>query len=199
MNNIYPVFNHILSRRHKEDFLKQKAKVIWFTGLSGSGKTTLASGLEKRLFNEGYLVQMLDGDNIRSGINNNLGFSDLDRKENIRRIAEISKLFLNCGVILLCAFISPTDKIRDLAKEIIGEKDFLEVFVNTPLEICENRDPKGLYKKARKGEIQKFTGISSPFETPKKPFLNIDNSNPDINQTIETLFKKINKEITFKL
>jgi len=192
MNNIYPVYNQIISRQQKEDFLKQKAKVIWFTGLSGSGKTTLASGLEKRLFNE-------DGDNIRSGINNNLGFSVLDRKENIRRIAEISKLFLNCGVILLCTFISPTDEIRDLAKEIIGANDFLEIFVNTPLETCENRDPKGLYKKARKGEIQKFTGISSPFEEPKKPFLNIDNSNPDINQTIEVLFKKINKEITFTI
>jgi len=176
-NHIHTTFDKIKDRHAKEIYLKQHAKVIWFTGLSGSGKTTLASLLEKRLFELNYFCQILDGDNVRSGINKNLHFTEKDRMENIRRIAEISKLFMNCGIILICAFISPTNEMRQMAKEIIGEDDFLEVFVNTPLEVCEKRDPKGLYKKARKGEIKNFTGISAPFETPDKPFIEIDNSN----------------------
>jgi adenylylsulfate kinase len=196
--NIHPVFDKITQREHKEKLLNQRAKVIWFTGLSGSGKTTLASALEKKLFDEGFFVQILDGDNIRTGINNNLGFSELDRFENIRRIAEVSKLFLNCGVILLCSFISPTEEIRSMAKNIIGKENFLEIFVNTPLNICEQRDPKGLYKKARKGEIKNFTGISSPFENPKNPFLNINNTNNAIEATIENIFQKIKPKINYK-
>ena len=196
-NNIHPTFDKIKDRKDKEIFLKQKAKVIWFTGLSGSGKTTLASMLEKRLFELNYFCQILDGDNVRSGINKNLRFTDEDRVENIRRISEVSKLFMNCGIILLCAFISPTNEMRQMAKDIIGEEDFLEVFVDTPLEVCEQRDPKGLYKKARSGEIKNFTGISAPFEAPKSPFLNVKNTNPDTNETIREMLIKILPEIKF--
>lgn len=169
--NIFSVFDEILSRKDKEDFLNQNSKVIWLTGLSGSGKTTIAKILERELHSRGYFTQLLDGDNIRSGINKNLGFSEEDRVENIRRIAEISKLFLNCGVITINCFVSPTKAIRKMAKEIIGENDFLEVFVDTPLEICEQRDPKGLYQKARAGKIADFTGITSPFEAPDDAYI----------------------------
>ncbi|MBN1925491.1 MAG: adenylyl-sulfate kinase [Prolixibacteraceae bacterium] len=196
-NHIYTVFDKIKDRYAKEIYLKQRAKVIWFTGLSGSGKTTLASLLEKKLFELNYFCQILDGDNVRSGINKNLKFTEEDRLENIRRIAEVSKLFMNCGIILICAFISPTNEMRNLAKEIIGDNDFLEVFVDTPLEICEQRDPKGLYKKARAGEIKNFTGISAPFELPDKPFLVVKNDNPDIEETIRAMLLKILPEIRF--
>ena len=196
-SEIHPVFDKIKDRKAKEIYLKQQAKVIWFTGLSGSGKTTLASLLEKRLFELNYFCQILDGDNVRSGINKNLNFTEVDRMENIRRIAEVSKLFMNCGIILICAFISPTREMREMAKEIVGENDFLEIFVDTPLDVCENRDPKGLYKKARKGEIKNFTGISSPFEVPEKSFISVDNTNPDINKTVRELLIKIVPEIRF--
>ncbi len=142
------------------------------TGLSGSGKTTIAVALERMLAKKNVLTQILDGDNIRSGINNNLGFTDEDRKENIRRIAEVSKLFVNCGVVTLNCFVSPTREIRQQAKDILGD-DMLEVFVNTPFEECEKRDVKGLYAKARAGEIKNFTGLDAPFEAPEKPFLDV--------------------------
>lgn len=196
-NHIYTTFDKIKDRNAKEIYLKQRGKVIWFTGLSGSGKTTLASMLEKQLFEFNYFCQILDGDNVRSGINKNLRFTEEDRLENIRRIAEVSKLFMNCGIILICAFISPTNEMRNLAKEIIGENDFLEVFVNTPLEVCEQRDPKGLYKKARAGEIKNFTGISSPFEVPENPFIEVDNTKPDMDETVKELLRKILPEIRF--
>lgn len=163
---VFPEFHKIIQRSDKETFLKQRSKVIWLTGLSGSGKTTLGSCLEKELFSKGYLTQMLDGDNIRSGINCNLTFTGEDRYENIRRIAEVSKLFLNCGIIVICCFISPTHEIRTMARKIIGAEDFIEIFVNSPLEVCEQRDMKGLYKLARDGKIRDFTGIDSPFEAP---------------------------------
>ncbi|RLD90270.1 MAG: adenylyl-sulfate kinase [Bacteroidetes bacterium] len=196
-NNIHTVFDKIKGRQDKEVFLKQKAKVIWFTGLSASGKTTLAGMLEKRLFELNYFCQILDGDNVRSGINKNLNFTNKDRLENIRRIAEVSKLFMNCGIILLCAFISPTNEMRQMAKEIIGEDDFLEVFVDTPLEVCEQRDPKGLYKKARGGEIKNFTGISAPFEPPENPFIVVNNTNPNLEETIKQMLIKILPELKF--
>ncbi len=196
-NNIHPVFERIKDRHAKEIYLKQHAKVIWFTGLSGSGKTTLASMLEKKLFELNYFCQILDGDNVRSGINKNLRFTEEDRVENIRRIAEVSKLFMNCGIILICAFISPTEEIRQMARQIIGEEDFLEVYVNTPIEVCEQRDPKGLYKKARSGEIKDFTGVSSPFEAPKNPFIAVDNTNPNMEETVRLMLKKIIPEIKF--
>jgi adenylylsulfate kinase len=197
MENIHTVFEKIKDRKAKEIYLKQRAKVIWFTGLSGSGKTTLASNLEKRLFELNYFCQILDGDNVRSGINKNLRFTEEDRLENIRRIAEVSKLFMNCGIILICAFISPTNEMRQMAKDIIGDEDFLEVFVDTPLEVCEQRDPKGLYKKARAGEIKNFTGISSPFEAPEQPFIHVDNTNPNTDETIRQMLLKILPEIRF--
>jgi adenylylsulfate kinase len=197
MNDIYTVFDKIKDRQEKEIVLKQQAKVIWFTGLSGSGKTTLASLLEKKLFELNYFCQILDGDNVRSGINKNLMFTDEDRVENIRRIAEVSKLFMNCGIILLCSFISPTNEIRKMAKDIVGKDDFLEIFIDTPIEVCESRDPKGLYKKARKGEIKNFTGISSPFEIPENSFLKVDNTNPNTEKTVKEMLLKILPEINF--
>lgn len=189
--NIFPVFDSILGRTEKETLLHQKAVVIWFTGLSGSGKTTIAIGLEKALNGKGILTQVLDGDNIRAGINNNLGFSDEDRKENIRRIAEVSKLFLNCGIVTINCFVSPTNEIRQQAKDIIGEQDFLEIFINTPMEICEQRDVKGLYKKARAGEIKDFTGISSPFEAPLHPFLEVKTENKTVEQSVKEILSKV--------
>ncbi|WP_346862589.1 adenylyl-sulfate kinase [uncultured Draconibacterium sp.] len=197
MKNIHPVFDKIVSREAKEIRLKQKAKVIWFTGLSGSGKTTVSSALEKKLFEMGYFTQLLDGDNIRSGINNNLTFSEEDRTENIRRIAEMAKLIMNCGVIVLCAFISPTDDIRNLAKRIIGEDDFIEVFIDTPLEVCEKRDVKGLYEKARKGLIKNFTGVSAPFENPVDADVIIDTSEVPLAQSVEKVFEKILEQISY--
>jgi adenylylsulfate kinase len=194
--NIYPVFDRIYDRKVKEEILRQSAKVIWFTGLSGSGKTTLASNLEKELFFRRFFCQVLDGDNIRTGINNNLGFSDEDRLENIRRIAEVSKLLLNTGMITICSFISPTEQIRGLARSIIGEKDFIEIFLNPPLEVCEQRDTKGLYKKARAGIIKDFTGISAPFERPGNPDLEIDTSQLGIKESVDLIFATIIDRIT---
>ena len=171
--HIYPSYDQMVTRESKEWLLQQHAKVVWFTGLSGSGKTTIARDLEKALYEMGHTTMLLDGDNVRAGINNNLGFSPEDRHENIRRIAETAKLFLDCGVITLCCFVSPTEELRQLAKGIIGAKDFIEVYVNTPIEECERRDVKGLYAKARKGEIADFTGISAPFEPPLHPAFEI--------------------------
>ena len=194
--NIYPVFDRIYDRKVKEEILRQSAKVIWFTGLSGSGKTTLAANLEKELFFRRFFCQVLDGDNIRSGINNNLGFNQVDRLENIRRIAEVSKLLINTGMITLCSFISPTHEIRQMAKNIIGENDFIEIFLNPPLEVCEQRDTKGLYKKARAGIIKDFTGISSPFEAPENPDVEIDTSMTTIKDSVDLIFNAIIDRIT---
>lgn len=185
--NIFPVFHKIIQRGDKEKRLGQKAVVLWFTGLSGAGKTTLAKRLEEELFARNYMVQILDGDNIRSGINNNLSFSDDDRRENIRRIAEVSKLFLNCGIIAINSFISPTQEIRHLARNIIGKDDFIEVYINAPLQVCEKRDVKGLYAKARKGEIKDFTGISSPFELPEEADLEIRTDLLSIEESVQKL------------
>ena len=165
--------------------------MIWFTGLSGSGKSTLAIALERELHQKGILCRILDGDNIRSGINNNLGFSEADRTENIRRIAEVAKLFVDCGIVTLAAFISPTNAIRQMAAEIIGKEDFLEVYVSTPIEECEKRDVKGLYAKARRGEIKDFTGISSPFEQPESPFITLDTSCQPLEESVKSLMAKI--------
>jgi adenylylsulfate kinase len=173
LQHIHPIFDKTLQRTDKEAILNQKAIVIWMVGLSGSGKSTIAKALETDLHQRGYLTQLLDGDNLRTGINNNLSFSEADRLENIRRAAEVSKLFLNCGIITICSFISPTEEIRDIARNIVGSNDFFEVYINAPLEICEQRDVKGLYKKARAGEIKSFTGIDSPFEAPKNPSLEL--------------------------
>lgn len=194
--NIYPIFEKMLQRKDREALLKQKGMMIWFTGLSGSGKSTLAIALERELYKQGILCRILDGDNIRSGINNNLGFSEADRTENIRRIAEVSKLFVDCGIVTIAAFISPTHAIRRMASEIIGEDDFLEVYVSTPIEECERRDVKGLYAKARRGEIKEFTGISSPFEAPEHPFISIDTSRQSLADSMKILLEAVSPKIT---
>lgn len=194
-NNIFPVFERMLQRSHKEKLLRQNSKVLWVYGLSGSGKTTMAVALEKALHDRGFLTQLLDGDNVRSGINNNLTFTTEDRAENLRRIAEVNKLFYNCGVITINCFISPLKENRDTVRQIIGGKDFIEIFVDTPLEECERRDVKGLYKKARAGEIKNFTGIDAPFEVPENPEIRIETigKSPEqlVAEILETVLPKL--------
>lgn len=197
-NNIYPVFDKMLGRADKESLLGQHGLMVWFTGLSGSGKSTVAIALERELQRRGILCRLLDGDNIRTGINNNLGFSEADRIENIRRIAEVSKLFVDTGIVTLATFISPMRQMRQMAADIIGREDFIEVYVSTPVEECERRDVKGLYARARKGEIKNFTGISAPFEAPENPALAIDTSRLSLQQSVEAVLQlilpKINKK-----
>ena len=190
--NIYPIFDRMLTRADKEQLLGQRGMMIWFTGLSGSGKSTIAIALERELQRRRLLCRILDGDNIRSGINSNLGFSPEDRVENIRRIAEVGKLFVDTGIITLAAFISPTNELRRMAARIIGEQDFYEVYVSTPLEECERRDVKGLYAKARRGEIRDFTGISAPFEVPEHPALSLDTSQITVEESVDRILKLIN-------
>lgn len=185
--NIYPIFDRMMSRDDKEQLLKQRGMMLWFTGLSGSGKSTVAIALERELHSRGLLCRILDGDNIRSGINNNLGFSAEDRVENIRRIAEVGCLFVDTGIITIAAFISPNNQLREMAAEIIGKDDFVEVFVSTPLEECEKRDVKGLYAKARRGEIKNFTGISAPFEAPEHPDITLDTSKLPVEESVKIL------------
>lgn len=184
MEHIHPIFDQLISRKERERFLNQKATVFWFTGLSGSGKSTIAKGVERTLFNKGYFSQVIDGDNVRSGLCGNLGFKMDDRRENIRRVAELCKLYIDSGIVVLASFISPTLEIRKMAQEIIGEEDFKEIFVNTPIEECERRDVKGLYKKARKGEIRGFTGIDSPYEPPVLPDLEVKTLNQSVQSSI---------------
>jgi adenylylsulfate kinase len=193
--NIHAIFDKLLPRSEREQLLGQRAKVLWLTGLSGSGKSTLAVGLQRALHADGKLVYVLDGDNVRTGINNNLGFSEEDRTENIRRIAEVAKLFLDAGVITICSFVSPTNEIRALAKGIVGENDFLEVYVNASLDACEQRDVKGLYAKARKGEIKDFTGIHQPFEAPVKADLELRTDQLSIEECLGQLTTFVNKHI----
>jgi len=185
--NIYPIFDRMMSRDDKEQLLRQRGMMLWFTGLSGSGKSTVAIALERELHSRGLLCRILDGDNIRSGINNNLGFSAEDRVENIRRIAEVGRLFVDTGIITIAAFISPNNQLREMAAKIIGKDDFVEVFVSTPLEECEKRDVKGLYAKARRGEIKNFTGISAPFEAPEHPDITLDTSKLPVEESVKIL------------
>lgn len=191
MEHIYPIFDKMLTRADKENLLGQRGLMVWFTGLSGSGKSTIAIALERELQKRGLLCRILDGDNIRSGINNNLGFSEEDRIENIRRIAEVGKLFVDTGIITIAAFISPNNALREMAANIIGKNDFMEIYVSTPLEECERRDVKGLYAKARRGEIKNFTGISAPFEAPVHPALSIDTSKLSVEESVAELLKLI--------
>lgn len=197
-NNIHPTFDKILKREDKEKLLNQHSIVIWITGLSGSGKSTIAEVLELELHRRGYLTKLLDGDNVRTGINNNLGFSEGDRKENIRRIAEVSKLFMKGGVILINCFISPTKEIRDQAREIVGEEDFFEIYVNTPLAVCEQRDIKGLYAKARAGLIKNFTGIDSPYEAPQNPAVEINTIEEKTEQSVQKILDVLLPRIEYK-
>ncbi len=197
-DNIHPEFSRMLNREDKEDLLKQSAKVFWLYGLSGSGKSTLANALERKLSEKGYYTVLLDGDNIRSGLNKGLGFSDEDRLENIRRIAEVAKLFMNNGAIVITSFITPTCNLRELAKSTIGEADFSEIYIKCSFEKCEDRDVKGLYAKAKKGEIPQFTGKGSSFEEPQTTDLTVDTEQESIEKSLEILsefvYPKIGKQ-----
>ena len=197
MDHVFPVFDQILNRREKEEMLGQRGCALWLTGLSGSGKTTLARQTEKELSAQGFLTQVLDGDNIRTGINSNLGFGKEDRQENIRRIAEVTKLFVQCGIVTMNSFISPSQEMRDMAKAIIGPDDFLEVFVDAPLEVCEQRDVKGLYKKARAGQIPNFTGISAPYESPLKPDIHVHTGNLSVEDSVRHIIEVVMPRISF--
>lgn len=196
-NNIHPIFDKMLSREDKEQQLSQRGLTLWFTGLSGSGKSTIAVALERRLTDEGFLCRILDGDNIRCGINSDLGFSEDDRRENIRRIAEVCKLFTHTGIITIAAFVSPTNDLREIARRIIGDEDMMEVYVSTPLAECERRDVKGLYAKARRGEIKDFTGISSPFEAPANPEIEIDTTSRSVEECVDIVYEMIKNKIRY--
>jgi adenylylsulfate kinase len=193
--HIHPIFDRLLQREDREKRLNQRSKVLWLTGLSGSGKSTIAQLLERELYNKGYFAQVLDGDNIRAGLCNNLGFSEEDRSENIRRIAEAAKLYLHSGVISINSFISPTIEIRKMAAEIIGPDDFIEIYINAPLEVCEARDVKGLYAKARQGIIKGFTGIDQPYEAPVNPALEIRTDKCTIEEAVTRIYEFIGPKI----
>jgi adenylylsulfate kinase len=197
VNHIYPITTKV-SRSQREQLLNQKTKLIWFTGLSGSGKSTLAVQLEAQLFERGFKTYLLDGDNIRSGLNKDLSFSDEGRVENIRRIGEVSKLMMDSGIIVLSAFISPFNADREQVKEIVGVDNYIEVFVDTPIEICEQRDVKGLYKKARAGEIKNFTGIDSPYEKPQKSDVVVPTDRLSVNDSLDLLLNYILPRITIQ-
>lgn len=180
VENIFPVFDRMISRKVREEKLDQKGCVLWLTGLSGAGKTTLALAFERKMYEDGKLVKILDGDNIRSGLNGDLDFTAAGRKENIRRISEVAKLFADTGIITVCCFVSPTKELRELAKSITGPADFHEIYIKASLETCENRDVKGLYKKSRAGEVKNFTGVSDGFEAPENPDLIIETDKNNI-------------------
>lgn len=189
-NHIHPTVFKVSSEQRKGR-LKQSPKLIWFTGLSGSGKSTLANAVESQLFEDGYMTYLLDGDNIRTGLNKDLGFSDEDRIENIRRIAEVSKLMMDAGLLVVSAFISPFQEEREMIAKLVGEENFLEVFVDCPIEICEQRDVKGLYAKARKGIIKNFTGIDSPYEEPLHPAVHIHSDQEELNKSVQKVIQTI--------
>jgi adenylylsulfate kinase len=194
LNNLYPIHTQV-SQQQRQELLKQRAKLIWFTGLSGSGKSTLAVQLEAQLFKKGYKTFLLDGDNIRTGLNKDLSFTDEGRVENIRRIGEVAKLMLDSGVIVLSAFISPFKSDRDQVKKIVGVENCIEVFVDTPIEICEQRDVKGLYKKARAGEVKNFTGIDSPYERPENADIVIPTHQMSVDEALGLLNKLVEPRI----
>lgn len=197
MSNIFPIQTKV-SRAQREELLNQKPLLIWFTGLSGSGKSTLAVQLEAVLHSKGYKTYLLDGDNIRAGVNKDLSFTDADRIENIRRIGEVANLMLDSGMVVLSAFISPFQADRDQVKKIVGAESYFEVFVDTPLEVCEQRDVKGLYKKARAGEIKNFTGIDSAYEIPASPDIIIQTHILSVNDSLDLLFSAVEKKIALR-
>lgn len=190
MKHIYP-FESKVSNEQRKHLLKQEPRLVWFTGLSGSGKSTLALRLEHYLFHQGYKVYLLDGDNIRNGLNKDLNFTEQGRKENIRRVGEVAKLMLDAGLVVLCAFISPYEEERAYVEELIGKSRFIEVFVNCSLDVCEERDTKGLYAKARQGTIPNFTGISAPYESPLKPDIEIKTDAESIEDSLYKLIRFI--------
>lgn len=179
--------NHSITKEQRGKQKKQKPLIIWFTGLSGSGKSTLANVLETKLHTLNFHTYLLDGDNLRYGLNSDLGFDELSRTENIRRVGEIAKLLLDSGLIVLCTFISPFQKDREFVRNLVEKDEFIEVFVDTPLEICEQRDPKELYKKARSGEIKNFTGIDGLYEAPTNPEIHLDNHSAGLNDNLDII------------
>jgi len=181
--------DHHVSKAERAEIKQQNPCILWFTGLSGSGKSTIANAVEAALLVQNKHTYLLDGDNIRMGLNRGLTFSHEDRIENIRRIGEVSKLFVDAGLIVLTAFISPFQKDRDMVRQLVEEREFIEVFIDTPLQICEQRDPKGLYKKAREGKIQNFTGIDSPYEAPNTPEIHIENDKISIDKAVEQILR----------
>lgn len=183
----------LVNKENREKLLKQKGVVVWYTGLPSSGKSTIAHAVEKELYDRGHLIYVLDGDNIRHGLNKNLGFSPQDREENIRRIGEVAKLFANAGLIAMTAFISPYREDRDRARQLLREGEFIEVHVKVPLEVAEERDPKGLYKKARAGEIKEFTGVSAPYEEPLNPEISVDTSQLDLERCKDEIIQYLEK------
>ena len=189
MNKNIVWHNQQITQEKRVELTKQKSCILWFTGLSGSGKSTIANALEEMLYNNGNFTYLLDGDNVRHGLNKDLGFDDNSRVENIRRVGEVAKLFVDSGQIVLTAFISPFKSDRDLVKNLVQTDEFIEIFVDTPLEICEQRDPKGLYKKARDGEIRDFTGIDSPYELPVKADIHIQNDKIKIEKACEQIIQ----------
>jgi len=194
LTHLYPIQTKV-SLEQRQQLLKQKAKLIWFTGLSGSGKSTLAVQLEAQLYAMGYKTYLLDGDNIRIGLNKDLSFTDEGRVENIRRIGEVSKLLLDAGIVVLSAFISPFKADRDQVREIVGSENYIEVFVDTPIEVCEQRDVKGLYKKARAGEVKNFTGIDSPYERPVTPDITIPTHQMSVDESLTLLLQLVEPKI----
>jgi len=184
--NIHPIHDRLVQRQEREAAHGHRGGVVWLTGLSGSGKSTIAAAVERKLFERGLFVTVLDGDNVRNGLNGNLGFSIEDRLENTRRVAEVAKLFAETGALVLCSFVSPTRQMRAGVADIIGD-DYLEVFVNTPLSECERRDVKGLYAKARAGQIKNFTGIDSPYEPPLHPFLDLPTAGRSVDESADHL------------
>jgi adenylylsulfate kinase len=182
-----------IDRNKREKLLNQKGALIWFTGLSGSGKSTVASCLESKLYEIGKLTYLLDGDNVRYGLNSNLGFTKEDRSENIRRIGEVCKLFVDAGLITIASFVSPFKEDRNRIRDLMG-KDFIEVYVDCPIEVCEKRDPKGIYKKARKGEIKNFTGIDSPYEKPDKPEIIVSTHLNSVEECADEIIKYLSEE-----
>lgn len=197
MNHLYPITTKV-SRVQRQELLGQQAKLIWFTGLSGSGKSTLAVQLEAQLHAQGFKTYLLDGDNIRTGLNSDLTFTEEGRVENIRRIGEVCKLMLDAGIIVLSAFISPFRADREQVKKITGAENYMEIFVDAPLEVCEQRDVKGLYKKARAGEVKNFTGIDSPYEAPDKADVHIRTDKQSVDASVETLLDFVLPGITLK-
>ncbi|CAM2805570.1 adenylyl-sulfate kinase [Helicobacter burdigaliensis] len=185
-----------VTQQERSKLKGQKPCVLWLTGLSGSGKSTLANALEQRLFSMGYHTYLLDGDNVRHGLNKDLGFDEDSRVENIRRIGEVCKLFVDAGLIVLCAFISPFERERKMVRDLFEKEEFIEVFVDTPLELCEKRDPKGLYKKARNGEIKNFTGIDSPYETPENPEIHIISA--DLEENVDMILRLLSEKLEFR-
>lgn len=188
---LFPISDGLVSQREKEMALQQRAKVIWLTGPSGSGKSTLAAFLERRLFAQGFLTQVLDGDNLRAELNGDLGFKESDRAENIRRAAVVAKMFKECGVVTICSFISPKKDMRIVAREIVGADDFLEVHVKASIKSCKTRDVKGLYQRALSKNGQSFEGLMSGYETPENPVIQVETENAEIEESGDFLYRKV--------